>query len=215
MATWIGAIVDGVPVERFLTYARGLGIDVYNAEKAPFLVHIAPSISVLHPPQFAQAMSQELECTVVAFFVQTTASVEELEHWENGVLKRRLAFSADEGGWLAQEGNAQPWEAAYFFSEGEGTGDDEQWPLNLLDDISDEEIERYNTARKNQDAAPIMDLFFAGSTDGVERVCAFYGLDAQRPNGLLLPKRKFPYLILLLFFLFFAVSLGLGVLLGE
>lgn len=211
MATWIGVIVEGASAEQLVPYANALGIEFEVPSDGPFLIHVAPRFSLLHPPKFAEAMSKKLDCTVVAFFVQTAASVESIEHWERGDLKRELTYSADDGGWLVQKGEAQSWEAAYFFAEDEGTGDGQKWPLNLDDELSDSDLERYNTARNTRDASPVMDLLHAGSVWGVYRLCQLYGVNPDKPHGTLHPpKSKAPLVILLIIALFFALMLAMS-----
>ena len=79
---------------------------------------------------------------MVAFFIQTTASNERVEHWDNGRLVRELEFAGDSGGWIAQSGIPQQWESSLFFSEEESTAEGAPWPLNLREDISEDDIRR-------------------------------------------------------------------------
>lgn len=111
MATLVGAIIDGARPGELKAAALRHRI-VLDIDEAPrLLVRAEAQVGSLGPPPFAKAISEELECTVVAFAVQTAASVEDVEHWESGRLVRRLQYSGDEGGWITQEGEQQPWEA--------------------------------------------------------------------------------------------------------
>ena len=93
---------------------------------------------------------------------------------------RELEYYLDGGGWIAQGGTPQLWEADYFFSEHEGTGEGEQWPSNLNDDLSQEEIVRYEQARTEKAPSSVMDLLMVGD---VERLCKFYSVDPRKPQS--------------------------------
>lgn len=125
-------------------------------------------------------LSAALRTTVIAFFAQTTASVEHLQHWENGALKRDLQYELESGGWITQEGPLQAWESTYFFSEHEGTEDGKRWPRGLPDDISDADLDRYNRAKESGNPSEIMDLLGEGD---IARLCQSYGIDLQRPHA--------------------------------
>jgi hypothetical protein len=183
MATWIGAIIDGAPPAARRAAAERHRIVLEADDQPRLLVHAEARLGALGPPPFARAISEELGCTVVAFAVQTAASVEEIEQWESGRLVRKLQYCADQGGWITREGEPQPWESTYFFADDEGTEDGKPWPSNLGDEISDEDIARYDRARAARDASSIMDLLSGGSTRAIERLCRFFGVDPRRPGG--------------------------------
>ncbi|MEZ4359116.1 MAG: hypothetical protein R3B48_02975 [Kofleriaceae bacterium] len=209
MATWIGAIIDGArPAElRAAALRHGLVGDV--GEQPRLLVHADVRLGSLGPPPFAKAISEELGCTVVAFAVQTTASVEDVEHWESGKLVRKLQYSGDEGGWITHDGERQPWEATYFFAEDEGTEQDKSWPHNLDDELPHEDLARYTRAREARDASSIMDLISGGSTGSVERLCRYFGLDPQRPGAVYRPRTNWKPRIMVAAIVLFLVGMVL------
>src|ERR1041384_8269106 len=81
MATWVGAIVRVGDRARFANAAGKLRITVESAELPWVLIHGDHRLGMLGPPAFAEALSRDLQTSVVAFFVQTTASYERVEHW--------------------------------------------------------------------------------------------------------------------------------------
>jgi hypothetical protein len=128
-------------------------------------------------------MSRELQTSVVAFFIQTAASNERVEHWEQGRLVRELEYAGDGGGWIAQSGTPQRWESSWFFSEDESTAEGSPWPLNLREDISEDDIRRYERARAAGDVTQVISLLVGGSTSSVERMCRFFGVDPRSPGA--------------------------------
>ncbi|HEY3255659.1 MAG TPA: hypothetical protein VGJ91_16990, partial [Polyangiaceae bacterium] len=148
---------------------------VLSAPSSPWLlIDVEPRLGKLGPPSFAQGLSRDMKTSVIAFFLQSTVSTERIEHWKNGQLLRELEYYLDGGGWIAQRGTPQAWEGAYFFSDEEGTATGQQWPNNLGDEISTGDILRYEQARAQRTAEPVMDLLMGGS---IERLCEFYGVD--------------------------------------
>lgn len=130
----------------------------------------------LNPPLVAESLSREMDGRVIAFFLQSNASVEEIVCFDSGARVRRLAYSSDEGGWLHRDGEAQDWEPSYFFNDAHGTGAGEQWPYNLGDELSEEDIARYEEARAMGTAEPILDLIEVGSGHGLLRVIDRFGV---------------------------------------
>lgn len=127
-------------------------------------------------------------------FSQTTASVEHLQHWENGNLRRELRYHLDSGGWITQEGPPQAWESTYFFSDDEGTENGERWPRGLPDDISEVDLDRYNRAKESGNPSEIMDLLGEGD---LVHLCRSYGIDPDRPHAHHRPSPNLrPWLIL-------------------
>jgi hypothetical protein len=179
MATWVGAIVETRGRADFAEVAAKYRITLAQAPGPWLLVECAN----LRLAVFAQALSRELGGAVIAFLLQTTASVEEVEHWHNGELMRKFAYSADEGGWLSQQGRQQAWESVYFFAEDETTADDAKWPLNLADELTPEDIARYEQARAARDASSVMDLLSGGSAHSLLRLCHHFGVDPQEPGA--------------------------------
>jgi hypothetical protein len=93
---------------------------------------------------------------------------------------RELEYYADGGGWIAQRGSPQPWEADYFFSDAEGTEENASWPSNLSDDLSTADMARYEEARSQRAPAAVMDLLQGGS---ITRLCESHGVDPKRAGG--------------------------------
>ena len=181
MATWQGALIHAEVSDRLLEAAARYRIVVSDRSGPWVLIDVEPQYGRLGPPRFARALSKDLNTSVIAFFLQTTVSNERVEHWQNGELLRELEYYEEGGGWTAQGGTSQPWEADYFFSDREGTGDDAQdWPRNLADDVSNDDIARYEEARAKRTPAPIMDLLRGGS---ITRLCKFHGVDPNQPGG--------------------------------
>jgi hypothetical protein len=181
VATWVGAILKTGGHADFAAIAARYRIAVTGPVTPWVLVQADLKFAGLRPPVFAEALSREIEGAVIAFAVQTTASVEEIEHWEKGQLARKLEYSGDQGRWITQAGKPQDWEPAYFFAEGEGTAEGASWPYNLGDELTDEQLARYERARAAKDASGIMDLLDGGSTIGMQRLCAHFGTDPRQP----------------------------------
>lgn len=180
MATWQGALIRAETTARLLELAERYRIVVSDPSGPWLLIDVEPQYGRLEPPAFARGLSKDLNTSVIAFFLQTTVSNERVEHWENGELVRELEYYQDGGGWIAQRGTPQPWEGDYFFSNEEGTGDTESWPSNLSDEVSTDDIARYEEARSKHVPGLIMDLLRGGS---IARLCTFYGVDPKRPSG--------------------------------
>jgi hypothetical protein len=183
MATWAGAIVRVEDPARFVEVATKHRVAVSAASPSWVLIAGDPRLRRMGPPAFAEALSRELQTSVVAFFIQTAASNERVEHWDQGRLVRELEFAGDSGGWIAQSGTPQQWESSLFFSEDESTAEGAPWPLNLREDISEDDIRRYARARAVGDATQVMDLLVGGSASSVERMCRFFGVDPQSPGA--------------------------------
>lgn len=147
MSTWAGAIVQTGGRSDFPAIAAKYHITVQDGTGPWIGVHGNVNFASLCPPAFAEALSRDLGGTVVAFFVQTTSRVEQVQHWENGCAVRTLTYSGDGGGWVT-EGRPQPWERACFFADGESTSEGATWPSNLGDELSDEDVARYDQARR-------------------------------------------------------------------
>ncbi len=217
MATWVGAIIDGARPAELRAAALRHHIVVDAGDAPCLLVQAELRLGSLGPPPFAKAISEELGCTVLAFALQTTASVEDIEHWQSGRLVRKLLYSGDEDGWIAQEGQAQAWESSYFFADDEGTdegsnegaGEGKSWPHNLADEISDEDIARYTRAREARDASSIMDLLSGGSPWAIERLCRYFGVDPKRPGAVYQPPTNWKPRILVAAVVVFLVAMFL------
>lgn len=201
MATWAGALVEtrgrGRDELAAIFAQHRITLADYDTTLPWLLVDVHINFAHLNPPKFAEKLSSELHTNVLGFFLQSTASVEQLEHWQNGQLLRKLEYSADEGGWITQFGSQQAWEPAYFFADDEGIEEGENWPLNLGDELSDEALARYKRAREQKDAAPIMDLLSGGSAWSIHRLCEHLGVNPSQPGARFTPPTNWkPRLIL-------------------
>jgi hypothetical protein len=209
MSTWAGAIVETRGRADFAVIAAKYRIAVTSAVSPWILVEGEITFANLCPPIFAEALSRELESTVIAFFVQTTASVEEIEQWENGKLVRKLQYSHDGGGWITHAGAPQAWEPKYFFADEEGTADDAEWPSNLGDEVSDEQVARYDRARAANDAMSILDLLSGGSARGMYRVCEQFGVNPEAAGARYTPPTHWKPRIILAAIVLFLVGMFL------
>ena len=208
MSTLQGALVRVENADGFREVAARHRIIVTEVSGPWVLVEVAPQLGKLGPPPFAQSLSRGLNTPVIAFFVQTTVSNERIEHWESGRLVRELEYYMDGGGWIAQSGEPQEWEGAYFFSENKGTGPNDEWPSNLGDEVSADDIRRYEEARSKRTAGPVMDLLMGGD---VMRLCKFYGVDIAHPGAQYTPAKNWRVLGLVLFIVaLFVGALVLG-----
>jgi hypothetical protein len=213
MSTWAGAIVETHDRADFAAVAAKYRIAISGDVTPWILVEGETNFASLCPPAFAEALSRELQCTVIAFFLQSTASVEEVEHWDNGKLLRKLQYSHDGGGWLTHSGTPQAWEPKYFFADDEGTREGATWPSNLGDEVTDEEIARYERARAANDATAILDLLSGGSARGIHRLCKHFGVRPDAAGARYTPATSWkPRIILAAIVLFFVGMVLLGAL---
>jgi hypothetical protein len=213
MVTWAGALVETRGRADLAAVAAKHRIELIDVDvSAPWLlIHCNVNFAHLNPPQFAEALSRELHTTVIGFFLQSSASVEEIQHWEEGRLVRKLEYTADAGGWIINLGSAQGWEPSYFFPENAGVEEGQDWPLNLHDELTDEDLARYRRARDQKDASAIMDLLSAGSPWSILRLFDHFGVDPKKPGARFTPPANWkPWLIAagIVAFLIAAVVLG-------
>jgi len=118
----------------------------------------------------------------IGFVVQTTSDVHEMHTFVNGTCVRRLGYSRDEGGWIVVKGEPLSWERAYFFDEGL-TDDGDTWPDMLSDEISDDDMKRYEAAKRAGDFSLVLSLLNPSSTAPMIRVCDSLGIKADEPIG--------------------------------
>lgn len=184
MASWAGALIETDDREALVAAMerRGVTLEV-EGERRWYYVESNVSFASLRPPSYCRELSAELGGRVIGFFVQTTSGVEQIDVFDNAKHVRTLRYSLDEGGWLEDEGEPQEWEALYFFPPDTGIADDEEWPGNLLDEISDEDLARYGEARAQADARPVMKLLMGGSVWPLFRVMQELGVDPKKPDG--------------------------------
>lgn len=200
MVTWAGAFVEVSRRElEALAPQHRLALVQGTAAPERRWQYVEAGVNGAHltVPRFSQELSRALHCTVVGFFLQSTSSIEDIEHFDNGVLVRKLTYSGDEGGWMDSFGERQAWESAYFFAPDEGVGDAREWPSNLDDGISDADFERYREARRQKDASGILDLLSAGSRRSIQRLAGHFGVDLTQPDAHFTPPTNWkPRLIL-------------------
>jgi hypothetical protein len=200
MVTWAGAFVE-VSRRELEALAPEHRLELVERKGASHgrWQYVEASVNGAHlkVPRFSQELSRALHCNVVGFSLQSTSSIEDVEHFEDGVLVRKLTYSGDEGGWMESIGPQQAWESAYFFAPDEGVGDAREWPSNLDDGISDADFERYREARRQKDASSILDLLSAGSRHSIMRLAGHFGVDLKQPDARFTPPTNWkPRLIL-------------------
>ncbi|MBI5478576.1 MAG: hypothetical protein HY906_06975 [Deltaproteobacteria bacterium] len=186
MSTWVAAVVETAGRADFWEIARNHGVQATIADVPKYaLIECDAGFDFQASVRLAEALSRDLGTTSLGFVVQTNADVHELHAFSSGPAVRRLAYSRDSGGWLQVEGTAQPWERAYFFDEAGSTKTDDsgRWPDMLWDDLSDEDLARYEAAKAAGDPATVMDWMHPSSTAPMHRVCGFLGIHADRPAG--------------------------------
>ncbi|MEQ1570994.1 MAG: hypothetical protein ABMA64_35520 [Myxococcota bacterium] len=178
MSTLCGALVERG--ERDLTSLASKHRITVLGPLGPW-VFVRGDVNMAHiePPRFASALSSELEGSVIAFMLQTTASSEVLEHWERGALVRRLV--CQDGRWKTREGMHQAWESIYFFDPSEGIGEGEKWPLTLDDDLTEQDEQRYEEAKRAGDPSAVLDLLRGGSVWPLHRLAKHLGVDLRSP----------------------------------
>ncbi|WP_143141468.1 hypothetical protein [Nannocystis exedens] len=180
----MGALLETQGRSDFWDLARKQGVeplatDVPAWVLIDFALRGGPEAAV----QIAQALSGALSASGLAFAAQTNADVYELHAFERGVRARRLVYSRDEGGWLHVEGAVQPWERAFFFDEASTSPDSDTWPDMLLDEISAEDVTRFEAARRAGDPSAVLDLLHPSSTWPLWRLCEALGVAPDAPRG--------------------------------
>jgi hypothetical protein len=182
MSTWVGAIVETAGRADFWDIARKHRIAPATSETPKYvLIHCDIDFEV--HARLAEALSRDIDAMALGFLAQTTVDVHELRAFKSGTSIRRLGYSRDDNGWLQVEGTPQSWERAYFFDDGSTSDDDGLWPDMLWDDITDQDIARFEAARRTGDASAVMDLMHPSSTVPLQRVCESFGVDPDQPHG--------------------------------
>jgi hypothetical protein len=174
MSTWVGAIIETAGRADFWAIARKHGVIAQTQALPKFvLIDCEPGLGFFEASfRLAEAMSKDLGAMAIGFVAQTAVDVHQLHVFNKGSVIRQLDYVRDEGGWLEVQGTAQPWERAYFF-------DDDM----LSDELSEEEKDRYEAARRAGDASGVMDLMHPSSTEPLCRVCATFDLRPDQPLG--------------------------------
>jgi hypothetical protein len=186
MGTWIAILAETRERLDFWDIARVHGVQPL-APEIPAYALLACDVGFAHhaPLPLAEVLSRELAAACIYFAVQTNADVHEVHAFRGGALLRRLVYARDGGGWLQNEGALQPWERAYFFDDAPTapTAGDGRWPDMLYDELSSQDIARYETARRAGDSSAVMDLMHPSSMRPMRRVCSYLGVDPERPAG--------------------------------
>lgn len=181
MGTWVAAIVKTRERSDFWDVASTLGIEqVEPSTPAHALINCFDFQASV---RLAEKLSRELSTTSLGFVAQTSADVHELQVFEDGRCIRQLCYSRDGGGWLEIHGTPQAWERVYFFDDNSSTTADGRWPDMLHDELSDEDIVRYEKARLAGDPSKVMDLLHPSSMSPMLRVCASFGIKPERSSG--------------------------------
>jgi hypothetical protein len=180
MATWCGVLASWETGADLAAIARRLDLEVL-AEPGPghLLVDCGAHFGV--PARLAAALSRELGGETLGFDAQTASDAYQLDAFERGTPVRHLLYTRDDGGWVEVTGTMQPWEPAFFFDGNAASGDGEGWPDLLSDELDDESIARFEAARKAGNPSAVLDLLEPHSTAPLLRLCALWGVDAQRP----------------------------------
>ncbi|NUO53886.1 MAG: hypothetical protein HOV80_34005 [Polyangiaceae bacterium] len=186
MSTWVGAIIETAGRADFWDIARKHGVDGSTQEIPKYvLIDFEVGFDLDASVRLAEAMSRDLEVMAIGFVVQTSADVHGVHAFNKGAAIRRLVYSRDNDGWVQMEGTPQPWERAYFFDERASTTSDEgnRWPDMLWDEMSEQDIARYEAARRVGEASSVMDLMHPSSTAPMRRVCESFDVRPDRPLG--------------------------------
>jgi len=183
MSTWVGTIVATTGTSDFWKVAAKHGVQQAVEGVPPFvLIQCEVGFDFRASIRLAEELSRDLATMAIGFVVQTNSDVHEMHTFMNGKCVRRLGYSRDEGGWIDVDGEAQSWEGAYFFDEG-STADGDSWPDMLSDELSDDDIRRYEEAKRIEDASQVLSLLNPSSTAPMLRVCDSLGIMADEPSG--------------------------------
>jgi hypothetical protein len=186
MSTWVGAIIETTGRADFWDIARKHGVDGVTQETPKYvLIDCDVGFDFHASLRLAEAMSRDLGAAAIGFVVQTTADVHEVHAFSKGIAIRRLGYSRDNDGWGHVEGTPQQWERAYFFDDAASTASDEvgRWPDMLWDEMSEQDVARYEEARRVGDASSVLDLMHPSSTVPMHRVCESFDVRPDRPLG--------------------------------
>jgi len=179
VGTWAGVIVESRGSTDLWNIAQRHGVRRRGfAPGAHVLIDCDIAVGFDAPQSLAQSLSRDLLADTISFVAQTAADVYDLQAFVRGEQVRHLSYSRDDGGWVIVEGEPQSWEAACFF--GDGSGD------VLDDDISPEDLARYQAATRSGDVAAVLDLLRPSSTSHLNRLCLSFGIAADQPAGALL-----------------------------
>ena len=183
MSTWVGTIVATNGTSEFWKVAFKHGVQQVVDGVPPFvLVECDVGFDFQASVRLAEALSSALSTTAVGFVVQTTSDVHEIHTFVKGTCVRLLAYNRDDGGWVIVEGEPQLWERAYFFDDGSTTYA-ETWPDLLSDELSEDDVRRYDEAKRAGNAMSVLPLLHPSSTAPMWRVCESLGIKADESAG--------------------------------
>lgn len=184
MATWLGVIVETRGRVDFWERAAAHDVRALRSDVPAHALIVCNHIDWEQPLRLAEVLSRETEGMAIGFAIQTASDVHVHHVYECGERVRQLDYSRDEDGWLVAEGPVQPWERHYFFDpDGSTTDPNAPWPDMLDDELTDEEIARYEAARASGDPSNVMELLNPSSTFPMARVCEFFGVKPDEPAG--------------------------------
>lgn len=183
MSTWVGTIVATNGSSEFWNVAARHGVQQVVEDVPPFvLIECEVGFDFRASIRLAEELSRGLSTMAIGVVVQTNSDVHEMHTYMNGKCARRLGYSRDEGGWIVVEGEPQPWERVYFFDVG-STADGDPWPDMLSDELSDDDMKRYEEAKRAGDASQMLSLLHPSSTAPMMRVCDSLGIRGEQPAG--------------------------------
>ncbi|MEO8798342.1 MAG: hypothetical protein ABI551_10685 [Polyangiaceae bacterium] len=188
MGSWVGMLVK-MGAEAWPILGKH-GVEATSSRVVPWIyVDCAGAFGEIEA--FGETLSRALGSECIAFSAQSSADAYGVWHFDRGERLRVLTYSGDHGGWSKNEGAQQSWEAAFFFDPRGSTADDVAcWPAMLGDELSPEDVARYEAAKTKGDPRPVMDLLHPSSLRDVERLCAFYDCDARKIDGTWRPVKK-------------------------
>jgi hypothetical protein len=186
VSTWTAVIVDTQGRKDFWDAVHAEGVEPMASRAVPALalISVESGADFEAPLKLAESLSTVLPTTAIGFAAQTTSDAYEIRAYDRGECARRVAYSRDDGGWLAVEGIPQPWEPVFFFDGAAPSAADApggHWPDTIDDDLSEFDVARYEAARRARDPSRVMDLLRLHSTAPLLRLCAFYGIAPDAP----------------------------------
>ena len=182
MGTWTAVIVDTQRRADFWKAVHAEGVEPVRTD-VPSLALVEVSCGADFDATFrlAESLSTMLGTAAIGFVAQSASDAYELRAYDRGSLARRLAYSRDDGGWIANEGIVQPWEPDFFFDGHAAAPQGEGFPDLIDDDLSDADLARYEEARRAREPARVMDLLNPRSLAPFHRLCAFYRIAPDAP----------------------------------
>lgn len=182
MSSWVAAIVK-MPSDAYGKLHTHHVESTSSAVKPWLLIDCKDQLGKVET--FGEVLARDLDSDVLAIVAQTNADAYGIWHFHSDRRVRAIEFSRDSGGWLVDDGDTQDWERALFFDPRSSTKDDDQpWPDTLPDDISDEDLARYEVAKKKGDSRSIQNLLHLHSLAPFERLCRHFDLEWNKPSAI-------------------------------